>query len=118
MVALFLRKLREVIHQLEPRYNQLLKPVIKVVSGEPLTFDELLALDDYYLWSLLDSITKMNQIDLTLKDLGQRIITRNLFKIVPCSSKKANVFLRRPDGREKIYEVLKPYCPQGNEQFY
>jgi HD superfamily phosphohydrolase len=121
MTGLFLGKLKEVIvnRGLEVvRSNSLMKPVVKIISGEPLKFDELLSLDDYYLWSLIDLVTKMDHTDLTLKDLGQRIISRNLFKIVPCSSQKINDFLRKPDGRKRILEAIKPYCPQGNEQYY
>jgi len=120
MAGLFLRKLREVIVNggLDTKNNGLLKPVVKIISGEPLKFEELLSLDDYYFWSLVDAVTKMENIDLALKDLGQRIISRNLFKVVPCSSEKINDFLRRPDGRNRIQEVIKPYCPQGSEQFY
>ncbi len=120
MTGLFLRKLKEVILKrgIEIKGNNLLKPVIKIISGDPLKFEELLSLDDYYLWSLIDSVTKMENIDLTLKDLGLRITSRNLFKVVECSSQKINDFLRRPNGREKIYEAIKPYCPEGNEEFY
>jgi HD superfamily phosphohydrolase len=121
MAGLFLSKLKEVIQNKGfeiARSNTLLRPVVKIVSGEPLKFEELLSLDDYYLWSLIDVVTKMENTDNALKDLGQRIISRNLFKIVPCSSQKVNDFLRKPDGRKKILEAIKPYCPQGNEQFY
>lgn len=121
MAALFLRKLKDVIIKNGPgitKSHSILRPVVKIISGDPLKFDELLSLDDYYLWSLIDYVTKMDNIDVALKDLAQRIISRNLFKIVPCSSQNINDFLRKPDGRSKILHAIKPYCPQGSEEFY
>ena len=56
-------------------------------------------------------------MDLTISDLGKRILARDLFKLVPCSSAAVNEFLGKPGGYEEMYETIKPFCP-GDPKYY
>jgi hypothetical protein len=44
--------------------------------------------------------------DPTVADLARRIVSRDLFKLVPCSSSKISDFLRKDGGSEQIYAVI------------
>jgi hypothetical protein len=119
MVGLFLRRLKEVV--LEDKRDldvaAFVKPLVKMISGDVLEPHEILALDDFSLWVLMDNIAKMDKMDITAKDLAQRIVSRDLFKLVPCASKDVNDFLRKKDGYKKIHEAIEPFCV-GKREYY
>ena len=118
MVALFLRRLKEIIS--DSKFNDMpdfVKPLMRMISGEVLSPEELLMLDDFSLSVLIDYISKMKGIDETVKDLGNRILSRDLFKIVPSSSVRVNEFLRKENGYAKIYNAIQPFC-EGKKEFY
>ncbi|MGR3173746.1 MAG: HD domain-containing protein [Candidatus Scalindua sp.] len=118
MVALFLRRLKEIVHDgKELQVAEFVRPILKMISGDVVGPEELLALDDFSLWVFIENITKNNKMDYTVQDLGQRILSRDLFKMVPCSPEKINEFLRKPDGHLQMYNAIQPYCP-GKEEFY
>lgn len=119
MVGLFLRRLKEVLREdkRELSVATFVRPLVKMISGEALGPNELLALDDFSLWVLMDNVAKMDKMDVTVKDLAQRIVSRDLFKLVPCSSSKVNNFLRKKDGYKQIYEVIEPFCV-GKREYY
>lgn len=112
MVRLFLRRLKQILKDDSARLKvvDIVKPLVKVISGDALSPEEVLSLDDFSLWVLIENIAKQNNIDDTLTDLAQRIIARDLFKIVPCDHKKVNNFIRKNGGYEKIHNAIKPYC--------
>ncbi|MDP3066779.1 MAG: HD domain-containing protein [Methanobacteriaceae archaeon] len=119
MVTLFLRRLKQILKDdsSKLKVSDFLKPIAKVISGDALGPEELLSLDDFSLWVLIENIAKQNDIDDTVSDLAQRIIARDLFKIVPCNPKKINEFLRKEGGYERIYDAIKPFC-RGKKEFY
>lgn len=118
MLGLFLRRLKEVINE-NPKIEvaPFVQPMIRMVAGEALGPNELLSVDDYSLWILIDNVAKQRGMDPTVRDIGQRILARDLFKMVPCSHEKVNEFLRRHDSRERIYDAIQPYCP-GKREYY
>ncbi|MBI4822790.1 MAG: hypothetical protein HY805_00955 [Nitrospirae bacterium] len=122
MVALFLRRFKEVLKEDIDKFKKteiikILEPFMKVISGDALQPMELLSLDDYSLWILIDYVARMNNIDETVQDLARRILARDLFKIVPCKSKKVNDFLRKKDALEEIYKKVQPFC-RGLKDYY
>ena len=118
MVTLFLRRIKEIVHEgKELNVAEFVRPILKMISGEVVGPEELLALDDFSLWVFIENIAKNKDMDYTVQDLGQRILSRDLFKMVPCSHEKINAFLRKPDGHSQIYKEIQPYCP-GKEEYY
>ncbi|MEK7406043.1 MAG: hypothetical protein AAB225_13130, partial [Acidobacteriota bacterium] len=118
MVSLFLRRLKEVIRgDASLTGAHFVQPLIKMISGEVPDQAGLLALDDFSIWMLIELAVNTTGMDETVRDLGQRILSRDLFKIVPCPPDKIEAFLRRTDGRERIYSAIQKFCP-GKAQFY
>jgi HD superfamily phosphohydrolase len=119
MVALFLRRLKEVAagEALRLGVFDFLKPLIRMISGDVLSQAELLSLDDFALWILIQAVSEAKGMDETVHDLGQRILARDLFKIVPCSNEKVREFLLRPDGRDRLCSAIQPFCP-GKAEYY
>jgi uncharacterized protein len=118
MVALFLRRLRALVHDGQRiEASDLARPYIQVISGEALSQHELLGLDDFSLSVLIDTVTKAKDADITLCDLGKRILARDLFKLIPCDRERVAEFVSRPDGYSRIYEAIKPYCA-GKPEYY
>jgi hypothetical protein len=82
MVALFLKRLKEVISLNEnfaKEINQI-KIIKKIIFNENIEIQELISLDDYFLWSLIDSVTNIDKNDETLKELGNQPIESITFK--------------------------------------
>jgi HD superfamily phosphohydrolase len=119
MVTLFLKRLKQVLKDNDSKLNimDFVKPMVKVISGDALGPEELLSLDDFSLWVLIEHIAKQGDIDDTVRDLAQRIISRDLFKMVPCDSRKIHDFFLKEDSYERIYNAIKKYCP-GKKEFY
>lgn len=85
--------------------------------GEALSPEDVLGLDDYLLWNLIDQLAKRTDVDITLADLARRIISRDLFKLVPISSKEVQEFIERADGYARVHSELKKFVP-GESQYY
>ena len=119
MVGLFLKRLKEVLREEQRSLDvaAFVRPLVKMISGEFLEPAEILSLDDFSLWVLLDNVSQLDKMDVTAKDLAQRIVSRDLFKLVPCDSNKVSKFLRKKDGYERIYDVIEPFCV-GKREFY
>lgn len=119
MVGLFLRRFREVVRDKKGKIDlvALVLPLVKVISGEVLEPAEILSLDDFSLWVLLENVSKMQDMDVTAKDLARRIISRDIFKLVPCTPAKVGKFLRKQDGYEQIYKAIEPFCV-GKREYY
>jgi HD superfamily phosphohydrolase len=120
MVAQFLRKLREVIQKDGrgiPANVGFVEPLLRTVAGEAISPEELLSIDDFALWVLIDYMSNREDIDITVRDLGQRILGRDLFKLVPDVHRRANEFLRREGAYERLYKAIQPFCP-GEAKFY
>jgi HD superfamily phosphohydrolase len=118
MVALFLRRLRGVIRDFLPLdAGRVVQPLVQIISGEVVHPKELLALDDFSLWVLIDNVANAQHMDPTAQDLARRILERDLLKLVPCPPRKVNEFLRRQEGYDRIYDVIARFCP-GPPEFY
>lgn len=109
MVALFLRRLREVVRtgQFKGFGDRLVQPLMKMVEGEAVGPQELLSADDFALQVLIDAVAHETGADKTVVDLAGRILSRNLFKAVPCSSERFADFLQMPEAYPRIDAVLK-----------
>lgn len=97
--------------------TDLVKPYLAVMRGEALEQRQILALDDFSLSVLIDYFANDPAADVTVTDLGKRIIARDLFKIVPTKSQVIDEFIGQPEGFEKIYAAIKPFCA-GNPRYY
>ena len=118
MVGLFLRRLKDIIHDIDTRnLTSFVEPVVKIVSGKTISTKELLALDDHALWVFIENVVKLPGVDPTARDLGNRILARDLFKIVPCDSQRVSEFLRGKDAYEQIFNTIQPFCPGKSESY-
>jgi len=124
MIGSLLRRIKSVPEMLEKSTMQipLFEPFRKVIRGEALTAREVIGLDDYSLWVLIQSLADKTladktKEDRTVSDLARRIVARDLFKIVPCSPSCLHDFIVRTDAYERLYEAVRPYC-QGEAQYY
>ena len=119
MIGLLLKRIMDVPDILEKGIERipLFEPYRKVIKGEALTAREVIGLDDYSLWVLIQSLADRTNIDRTAADLARRIIARDLFKIVPCSPTCLQDFIGRPDAWERLYDTVRPYC-QGEADYY
>jgi len=117
MVGLLLRRLRVVDR--EPLVKEAagtFMPYIKALSGNPLTVDELLKLDDFGLFQFIEAVAECRGLDPTARDLAQRVISRNFFKLV---AQGERVTARLQDHRfyERMIGAVKPYAPAAPD-FY
>ncbi|MBL0210759.1 MAG: HD domain-containing protein [Holophagaceae bacterium] len=108
MVGLFLRRLKDLaLRSGDLKVSDAFQSVVSLVSGRPCTPKEFLALDDHVIWALIEHLARRDQGDEVLRDLGERLLSRVLFKRVPVDGKKALVFLAQADGRDKVHSVLR-----------
>jgi hypothetical protein len=118
MVALFLRRMKGVIHESSALdVAPFIRPVFDMIGGKVVGQAELLSLDDYSLWVLIEHIAKAPGFDPTARDLAERIIARDLLKVVPCPSARVSEFLREKHGYDRIYKVIAEVC-EGEPEFY
>ncbi|TWT45253.1 HD domain protein [Phycisphaerae bacterium RAS1] len=118
MVALFLRRLRDVVRAGSDLGNdRFVAPYVAVAAGEAVSQKDLLVLDDFSLWVLIDSVANDQRADDTLRDLGRRIIARDLFKQVSCDDRRLAEFLKRPTWQSEVLEVVQRFCP-GPPEYY
>jgi HD superfamily phosphohydrolase len=118
MVGLFLRRLRDLWMQgqrieLGPMgsvYGHLL-------SGGAIDQKELLSLDDFSLFVVIDAASSSPGVDPTIKDLGQRILSRDIFKLVPVNPEALEGFLMRQDAFPRMQRAVQPFC-QGDPKYY
>lgn len=109
MVALFLRRLKEIVKkgQLKDFGDRLVQPLMKMVAGEAIGQRDLLSVDDFALQVLIDAVAHADGVDKTVVDLANRILSRDLFKIVPRSSEKITDFLQSSDAYPRIDTILR-----------
>jgi hypothetical protein len=119
MAGLFLRRLKEVLTEDNKKIEvaEFVRPLVKIISGEVLEPRELLSLDDFSLMVLIDNVSNIRDMDITVHDLAQRILSRDLFKLVPCPTDRINDFVRKERSYSKIYDAIQPFCP-GKAEFY
>lgn len=109
MVALFLRRLKEIVRagQFGGVGDRLVQPLMKMVAGEAIGQRDLLSADDFSLQVLIDAVAQAEGADAVVVDLANRILSRDLFKIVPRSSEKVTDFLQGPEAYNHLDAVLR-----------
>lgn len=119
MIGLLLRRLKDVPQILERDSVRmsLFAPYAKVLRGEGLRPSEVVALDDYTLWALIQLIAGSTDGDPTATDLARRIIARDLFKRVPCQQERLDAFVIRDDAYRRLRDEVQPYC-EGDAAYY
>jgi HD superfamily phosphohydrolase len=117
MVANLLRRLKHLGGNFKMDVAGFVKPLVKIIHGEVLGPHELIQLDDFALFVLIDNVAHMTKQDPTAADLAQRIISRDLFKIVPVRPRQLDLFLDKPDARQILYKAIKPFCV-GEPEYY
>jgi len=118
MVGLFLRCYRAKTEPgSESAINELMRPFARAIAGNPLSPKELLVLDDFGLWVFISYAANNNAMDPVVRELAQRIIRRDLFKLVPVTSDRLREFLSRPEGWQDILRVVRKYAP-GDASYY
>ena len=119
MIGLLLKRFQQIVKESGWFLGEtsLFSSFRKVTMGEALAPEDILGLDDYLLWNLIDQLAARGDVDITLADLARRIISRDLFKLVPISSKNVQEFIERADGYARIHAELKKFVP-GESQFY
>jgi HD superfamily phosphohydrolase len=118
MISLLLRRIKEVVLSgFEPPMTEIVRPAIKIMQGEALGPSELLRLDDFVIFVLIDQVAQGAFPDDTARDLAQRIQSRDLFKVVPVSSEDVSGFFSNPGNADKLYDMVKPFVP-GLAKFY
>jgi HD superfamily phosphohydrolase len=120
MLALFLRRLRWLVQEQGvelPAGLDLLRPMIRVIQGQALEQPDLLRLDDFALFVLVETIAQSGLRDETARDLARRISSRDLFKIVHVSTKRLNRYFRSARAVERLFDAIRPFCP-GDPEYY
>ncbi len=114
MVKNLFRRLKEVVREgIEPIGSEAFLKAIKTTSVSPA---DILGLDDFALFVLIEQLAK-TAVDPIVKDLSQRILSRDLFKMVPVSTEEVEQFLINEHSYEKLHQAMKPFCP-GDPQYY
>jgi HD superfamily phosphohydrolase len=120
MIGLLFKRLKTVLKEKEWPFAKmsLFESYRRVAYGEAIGPREILGLDDYSLWVMIDEISKLDKFDKTLADLARRIVSRDLFKLVPCDGLKLKSRLSK-DGhfRDALYDEIRPFCA-GESEFY
>ncbi len=120
MVALLLRRLKEAVRTgTEGRLAQLdiLRPVINMMRGEAVQPADLMRVDDFFLFVLIDAVASGSTGDETARDLANRIQARDLFKQIPVSSEEVMELLTSPERLEEFHDSIQPYVP-GPSKYY
>jgi HD superfamily phosphohydrolase len=120
MVALLLRRLREVVRSGADGGLETLgivKPVIAMMKGDAVSPSDLMKVDDFSLSVLIDAVAGGFANDDTARDLAQRIQARDLFKQIPVRSEEIVELTASPDRFQALQEAIQPYVP-GPSKYY
>jgi len=119
MVALFLRRFREILANSDyPSLPSFVQPLVKMIAGEAVDQSQILMTDDYSIWVLIQYIAGDKRMDETLRDLGNRILSRDLFKLVRLPNEDMlQSFLNKPEAYTMLYDVIRPFC-RGKPEYY
>ena len=113
MVALLLRRLKVIVMDGRSLSSMpmLLEPTLKVMRGQALPQEELIKLDDFSVFVLIDIVAEGGFRDDTAQDLARRLQARDLFKQVSVPSERIQDFLGSANAAEKLHEAVKPFVP-------
>lgn len=118
MVALLLRRLRDVVSQgLPVDVADLVRPMIDMMRGLTVGPSQLMRMDDFSISVLIDAVAGGMIKDDVATDLALRIQARDLFRQVPVESRHVDEFLASPQRREELYDAIQPFVP-GPSEFY
>ncbi|HEY1525794.1 MAG TPA: HD domain-containing protein [Candidatus Angelobacter sp.] len=120
MVGLLLKRLKEVTKEKGWFLSDqsFFSPFQKAIEGSPMEPREILQLDDYGLWGLIQHLTTKANVDVTIADLAKRIVGRDLFKIVPCEKQeKLRQFMENAENHLRMQDVVGKFCP-GDPKYY
>jgi hypothetical protein len=119
MVGLLLKRLKQVTkeHGWILSDQTFFSSFKKAIEGSPMEPREILQLDDYGLWGLIQHLSNKEGVDATLADLARRIIARDLFKVVPCPQPKVEEFIQDAENHRRMQEVVGKFCP-GDPKYY
>jgi len=113
MVGLFLKRLKLVLgHERNLSGLSHEGPLMRMIAGETLEPSEILRLDDFSLWVLIDDIARLSPCDSTLSNLARRIISRDLFKMVPVDSDHVRDFFLDPESHARLAETVSRSSPE------
>jgi uncharacterized protein len=118
MVGLFLKRLKDVTGKaMALPTTGLAAPYVRLLSGEALGCQDLLHLDDFSLSVLIETAATADGADETVRDLGQRILSRDLFKVVPINPKRVRDYFLKPDAYKRLHTAIQPFC-RGRAEYY
>lgn len=119
MIGLLLKRLKEVVRDQgwPGPESTLFAPFIKAIKGEPLQPEEILGLDDYSLFVMIQQLVSVSDKDVTVADLALRIISRDLFKMVPVEENLLDDFLAKDDAYSILHDTVSSYIP-GKKEYY
>ncbi|HEY0019314.1 MAG TPA: HD domain-containing protein [Longimicrobium sp.] len=118
MVALLLGRLKTIVQAgAVLQVASFVDPIVRMIRGDAVPPQDLLSLDDFSLSVLIDAVANDDKMDQTARDLARRIVSRDLFKMVPVPTAKLNTFLRRADAYSELHQKIKPYV-SGDPQSY
>jgi len=119
MIGLLLRRIKQIVREKGWIFGdaEFFSSFKKILEGTSLDPAAVLDLDDYSLWVFIQKLASMADKDVTVSDLARRIITRDLFKLVPCEQSRLENFLDIDDARPRLYYAVRPFCP-GMEEYY
>lgn len=120
MIGLLLKRLRYLGRSRAlpfAKVSEVNRVFAEAFSGSPLRPQEVRLLDDYSLWALVQSVSEMDDFDVTASDLAKKVLVRDLFKFVPCDQDRLARFLRRSDAYKLLHAAVQPYCA-GDAEFY
>lgn len=118
MVGLLFRRLRQVGIGREGWASvPTFKPFARLLDGSVVGCEDIVRLDDYALALLIDAVASDDRFDVTARDLAERIVARDLFKLVPVAPSRLMSFIVKPEAMQEMYAVVREYCP-GQPEFY
>src|SRR5439155_3125649 len=119
MVGLLLKRLKQVTRERGWILNDqtFFSPFKKAIEEGPLEPREILQLDDYGLWGLIQHLSNKAGVDVTLADLAKRIIARDLFKVVPCPQDKVEECMQDAENHLRMQDLVSKFCP-GDPKYY
>jgi len=119
MVALLLRRLREVLDGDSSMQGvpEFVRPMIDMMRGEAVCPSRLTLVDDFSLFVLIETIASGLVEDNVSKDIARRIQARDLFRQIPVESKRVGEFLASPERLGELYDAIQPFVP-GPSEFY
>jgi HD superfamily phosphohydrolase len=96
---------------------QLFEPYRRMLDGGTVGCPELLRLDDHSLLMLIEAIANEGHGDVVAVDLAQRIVRRELFKVVPLPPQRVVEIAADEDTMDRIRHAVQRFCP-GDPAYY